>query len=577
MYEFSTTSYLRKLFYLIQLAAHLPLLLMVLWVIGLMACQPLCALPLIPFIFFLAHGRRKENFHFRTWVGLFCIAEFGFFYLLPGPSAEQWKDTEQRVPTITLQDGAVLHIANIRDVLYRNANDYDVRYLEEDFPLQEVVGVSLAEQFRGDGSEDSKLMLSFEFQDGRYLVFSPELRLPKGKELNSFRAYYKNYGLVYLFGTEEDFFLSSTDLRHGRIYLYPLAATPRQSAEMLMLCVGLAEETNSRSAAYLPMQENYRSGILSVLRHFCPELPARRPMANNDIARQLYLHRALRCQLSGDWNLVRRRFAVGNDISKDDRSAYSDKLRRRIGAETRTAIPERKLQETPTAPDSVTEETPRRAPRLTAADIPEPGARLQQDAHPARHSAADIPEPGVRLQQDIRPAAEETSNETAQTAQPGESHPTDKGEEPQGSEETKDIATATRELDKQEQIIDLPKKTIADSILEPGARMNADDRKEEEADAEIEASRKRAAEGHDIMDDGKKQDSESRFSELFFGKKSSGITIIEKAKPKEEPHPLDPHRKQKRKNPFNDEEQQQKEPTEPQEKDPFAKPAPIRI
>lgn len=573
MYEFSTTSYLRKLFYLIQLAAHLPLLLMVLWVIGLMACQPLCALPLIPFIFFLAHGRRKENFHFRTWVGLFCIAEFGIFCLLPGPSAEQWKDTEQRVPTITLQDGAVLHIANIRDVLYRNANDYDIRYLEEDFPLQEVVGVSLAEQFRGDGSEDSKLMLSFEFQDGRYLVFSPEMRLPKGKDINDIRVHYKNYGLVYLFGTEEDFFLSATDILHGQIYLYPLAATPRQSAEMLVLCAGLAEETNSSSAAYLPLKENYRSGILSVLRHFSPELPARRPLANNDVARQLYLHRALHCQVSGDWSLVRRRFAVGNNIAEDDRSAYSDKLRRRIGAETRTAIPERKLQETPAAPGDNTAEINTPAPRLTAADIPEPGARLKQDAPSARLSAADIPEPGARLQQDT----EKAPTETAQPEQADENQPTDEGKNPQVSEETKDIAAATRELDKQEQIVDLSKKSVADSILEPGARMNADDRKEEEEDAELEESSRRAAEGRDIMDDGKKKDSESRFSELFFGKKSSGITIIEKAKPKEDPHPLDPKRKQKRKNPFNDEEQQQKEPTDRQKEDPFAKPAPIRI
>lgn len=575
MYEFSATSGLRKLFSLFLKLAHLPLLLMVLWVFGLFACQPLTLLLLPPFIIVVAYGLNKERFHFRTWTGVFCLAAFGIFCLLPGPSDEQWPNLVQRTPRISLTNEVTLHIADIRDAVYRHAKDYDLRYLEEDFNLNEVVGVSLAEQFRGDGSEDSTLMLSFEFQDGRYLVFAPAVRVPVGGEENSIGSHYKNNGLVYLFGTEEDFFLSATDINHARLYVYPLAATPRQSAEMLALCASLANDTNGKATPYIPLRENYHSGILGILRHLCPALPSRLPVANNDVARQLYLNGALQKREIGDWSQLRRSFAVGNDIAQGERESYSDKLRKRIGAPTRTSIPERRIQaEAEPQPTQTEEARPSAKVKTTVADIPEPRARLQQDT---RTSAADIPEPGDRLRQDTRPHTTEEAptppQEKKEEITPAVEQHT---ETPKVNQEAQDIAAATRELDKQQTVVDLPKKSVADSILEPGARMDADARREAEEDAELAASRKRAAEGHDIMDDGKQKNSESSFSELFFGKKSSGIKIIEKAKPQEEPHPLDPHRKQKKKTPFDEEEQQQK-PAVPKDVDPFAQPAPIRI
>lgn len=561
MYEFSATSGLRKLFSLFLKLAYLPLFLMVLWVFGLFACQPLTLLLLPPFIIFVAYGLRKKGFHLCTWTGVFCLAAFGIFCLLPGPSDKQWPDMVKRTPRISMADNNTLHITHIRDAVYRQAKDYDLRYLEEDFNLNDVVGVSLAEQFRGDGSEDSTLMLSFEFKDGRYLVFAPAVRVPVGCEANSIGSHYKNNGLVYLFGTEEDFFLSATDINHARLYLYPLAATPRQSAEMLALCASLANETNGKAPPSIPLLENYRSGILGILRHLCPALPSRLPVANNDVAHQLYLNGALQKRQVGDWSQLRRTFAVGNDISQGERDSYSDKLRKRIGAATRKSIPERRIQEeAEPQPTKAEANRPEASLKKTAADIPEPRARLQQDT---RTSAADIPEPGDRLRQDTRP---HTTEETPESAQ----------EPNKENQEAQDTAAATRELDKQRQVADLPKKSVTDRILEPGARMDADARREADEDAELEASRKRAEKGYDILDDHKKQNDNTRFSELFFGKKSSGIKIIEKAKPQEEPHPLDPQRKQKKKTPFDDEGQQQK-PADPKEIDPFAKPTPIRI
>ena len=81
MYEFSATSGLRKLFSLFLKLAYLPLFLMVLWVFGLFACQPLTLLLLPPYIIFVAYGLRKKGFHLCTWTVVFCLAAFGVFCL----------------------------------------------------------------------------------------------------------------------------------------------------------------------------------------------------------------------------------------------------------------------------------------------------------------------------------------------------------------------------------------------------------------------------------------------------------------------------------------------------------------
>lgn len=572
MYEFSASSYLNKLLHLILWIAHLPLLLAVLWVIGLFFCLPACALLLIPFLILIMWRMSQGKLqHVRTWIAFFCMAEFALFLALPGPVVPHWQEGTARDHTITGPDNDIVHLNFIRDFIYHGAKKPDIRYLEEDFNMQDLTGVYLAECMKGKGLTDCKLMLSFAFRDGRYLVVSPEMRIPADAEENGLRKHYKNYGLFYLFGTEEDIFALHTDERHDYLSLYPLKADLGQAQAMLTLCLKLARETQQEHRAYHPLQQTYHNDLLDALRLICPELTESRLIHNANVAKRLYRNGALLIPEKGDWSAVRRRYALGFNIRPEVRESYSDAIRRRFDGVVRANLPERHLQDiredellnkrTPSDAAASLSESPVTTP-LSVADIPEPTVRLADDKAKNQEKSAD------------NTAAAEGDKAEPESADKGQ----DSGDKVLDKEDAESIAASTRELAKGEQL--LPRKpSAADAFLEPGARLYADNRKEEEEEAERAAARKRAEEGRDIMDDGRAAKGDSaNFNELFFGKRKSGITIIEKEKPQEEAHPLDPIRKQKRKNPFDEEDKKkQNERQEKQEADPFAPKAPIKI
>lgn len=579
MYELTTSSFLNRLLRLVLWGAHLPLLLAMLWVIGLFFCLPECALLLVPFIILIMWRlSQKKLQHVRTWIAFFCLAEFGLFLALPGPDVSHWQEGTSRNHTINGPINDIVHLNFIRDFIYHGRKSAEIRYLEEDFDLKNITGVYLAECVKGKGLTDCKLMLSFAFRDGRYLVVSPEMRIPAGEEENDLRKHYKNYGLFYLFGTEEDIFALHTNERYDYLSLYPLKADLGQAQAMLTTCLDLAAEAQGKHRAYHPLQQTYYNDLLGALRIICPELTTNKPIHNANVAKLLYRNGATQIPEKGDWSLIRRRYALGFNIRPEVREAYSDAIRRRFDGVVRETLPERHVQDISedsllsrrsakeamqSTPAGATLTTPR-----SVADIPEPTARLANDKANEQAAPADT-------------NSETKEPDTEEASKRGEAEPKDAKVDPDAvinKDDAAAVAAATRELGKGEQL--LPRTpSAADGILEPGARLHADNRKEEEEEEAIQESRKRAAEGRDIMDDGKERaKGSSQFDELFFGKRKSGITIIEKEKSKEEAHPLDPIRKQKRRNPFDEEDRKkQEEQKEQQEVDPFTPKVPIKI
>lgn len=569
MYEFTATGLFHRLFRLCLWAAHLPLLLGVLWVIGLAFCQPICAAAVVPFVIILIWRlKRNGRAYLRLWTAGFCLIELALFLAIPCTPAEKNLKGLPPMTLITQGENGTVHLTNICDNIYHEDGSMEERVLEEDFDPAELTGVYLTECFRGQDSTDCRLLLSFAFRDGRYLVIAPEMRLPLGTTEHPVRVHYKNYELVYTFGTEEGLYALNTNYLRYYLTLYPLKADTAQLQQMFARCLELAQQTQAEKRAFHPFAQAYHNDLLSVLRLICPELPKHRPISNANVAKLLYRNGATLIEEQGDWSVVRRKYALGFNIRPEVREEYSDVIRARIGLPVRASLPQRHVQE------------------RSEEKLPETGA-----ADTAPVTAADIPEPGDRLTDDAAAKrAEEEEKATAEGDAADENGVIDK-------EDAAAVAAATRELDKSEQLLgnkdvatqepdkgeqllgskDAPRaRSAADDILEPGARLYADDRKEAEEEAAREERKRRAAEGRDIMDDDSTDTSDrSQFNELFFGKRKSGITIIEKEKPKEEVHPLDPVRKRKRVNPFEDEKPKQEQ--KPKEDDPFAPKKDIKI
>lgn len=547
-------------------AALLPLIVGLLWAMGLCVCRPICA-PILIIAAILIIGfkaKLQASFPLRAALSVTVLASLVGFVYLPAPGDAKWDTPWERGPLATVTENT-LHLRNVRDFEFYTTKAYDVRYLEEDFNLEELCGVHLIESRRRNIHPGCDLLFSFVFRDGRTLVFGPELRLPAKEQLNETQALYKGYGLLYVFGTEEDMLRQRTDTKHEYLSFYTLRLTLQQAQDMLLACVRLSTESLQANEAYPPFAGQYSGDMQEILRSVYPQLPY---TINEKVASKLFKRELLATRDGETWEAYQRRCAVGFDVA-DTRKAYSAELRRLVGApalparpaertvqeETRTTGPAARkiLQAEDAAPQQEQPEQEQAEQEDEATegtfdeDILNKGKKKSPFAPETgftsgkgRALAEKIPEPGERLTEDIRDYSDEEYNSN-------------------GAEGAASSASGR-----------------IDTILEPKDRMLAEAMAETAAAEQKEKERKAAAEGRfkKKQADGKEAPvSDVDYDEMLLGRKGSGIKIIEKEKPVEEAHPLDPY---KRRNPFEEEKKKKTEEDAPED-DFTAKPKPLHL
>lgn len=392
--------------------AYIPLILGFLWCVGYCVCRPVLFLPLLLGGGLIIVLKAKWPTIIPLWPSLTALlAVFIALFTLQRAPQEHYAQAYAKAPNITQKDD-VLHIRNIRDFEYRTEDDFIARYLEEDFSLNELSAVHYIDAFRRGEQSEHRILLCFDFRDGRSLVITPELRLPATeKQPNAVKSFYKRYGMVYTFGTEEDLLAMRTDHRGDYLSLYTLNATPEQAQQMLLQCANLATETEQNQTPCPPFASEYSGGMQQVLRIVCPDLGNRR---NENVVQRLYEKGALRSHKGETWEALHRRASLGHKLAPENRADYADAVRRAAGEPTRSASPaERHVQEiiAPaektksakravqvnmgemfTAPTAAPE-TPQTVP---ASDVPTP----RPAAAPTQQQRSDIMEPGERRRQE---------------------------------------------------------------------------------------------------------------------------------------------------------------------------------
>ncbi len=330
---FSLRSLLRRL---VLMLADALLTLVLLWVTGLFIFRPeslLLLLPLAAVLYAWKHCGRRLHLRPALW-GLFALALITY-QLLPSPHHAHWQTPWGKAPQFTLA-GDALTVKNLRDFHYRSEEDYDVRYRCETYDLNQLTGVDLGE-CHWDGMEAiCHTMLSFSFADGKRLVVSAETRLPEGVKQDSIGGIYKLYGLLYVFGSEEDIFALRTNHRHEDLTLYPLKVTPEQARRLLLAYVHLAQETEARQLPYNTVTDNCSSGLVRIFRHFAPNMPRRYdllPLHNSGISRLIYEHGGMLTRGDESFSELSRRCYLGYNLAVGEPAAYSAAIRAKRGGD----------------------------------------------------------------------------------------------------------------------------------------------------------------------------------------------------------------------------------------------------
>lgn len=328
----------RALYYTLRVLADVALVFGLLWLLGLYVYQPytLAGFILVAVAVGIYKWKLGSFGSGRLWLwGLLCCGIISY-HLLPSPAPERWQTSWAKEPHFSIQDNQ-LTIHNLRDFHYRSETDYDARYRTECYDLDKITTVDFAE-CHWDGMEAvCHTMLSFGFADGKRFVISAETRLPEGETQSALGGLYKRYGLLYVFGTEEDIFALRTNHRHEDLLVMPMRLKPGQGRELLETYIRIAQQSHISRKPYNTITSNCSSGVMESFRALAPGMPKLydlAPIHNGSISALLYKHGALVCYPGESYDELRRRCYLGYDIVPQQRKLYSQAIRQKIQSNT---------------------------------------------------------------------------------------------------------------------------------------------------------------------------------------------------------------------------------------------------
>ena len=129
---------------------------------------------------------------------------FHRIYRLSPSNNRSWVNDNSRNAFVDF-DGNIVKIKNIRDFNWRSTRDFDERWIDQEYDLREVTGIWLTlEYFDPKRRQMAHTILSFEFSDNRRLACSIEVRREEGERYNPIQGLFRQYELIYVWGTERD-------------------------------------------------------------------------------------------------------------------------------------------------------------------------------------------------------------------------------------------------------------------------------------------------------------------------------------------------------------------------------------
>lgn len=224
-----------------------------------------------------------------------------------------WNNDQKVMPSIEVTADNI-RIDNIRDFVYASTTSYAERYYSATFPRGSVKRVWYAvEPFSMPGAAHT--FLSFEFEDGRYLPISVEIRKEKGESFNPIKGLLRQYELMYVIGDERDIIKLRTNYRHDNVYLYPMRATKDQAntlfEDMIKRAISLQKNPEFYNTIWNNCTTNIVDHVNKITRGRIPMNSSQMFPANSDY----YVYKLGLIDTDLPIDKIRDRFKI-NDLAK---------------------------------------------------------------------------------------------------------------------------------------------------------------------------------------------------------------------------------------------------------------------
>jgi hypothetical protein len=157
-------------------------------------------------------------------------------------------------------DGDAVIVHNVRDNDYRTERDYTVRHEDRRFSLAGLRTMDLFLSYWGSPLI-AHTIVSFGFDDGRYLAVSIETRKEKGEDYSAVAGFFKQYELIYVVADERDVVRLRTNYRGEDVYLYRLLTPPEVARPSFLEYLRHVNRLRDRPEWYNALTHNCTTAI----------------------------------------------------------------------------------------------------------------------------------------------------------------------------------------------------------------------------------------------------------------------------------------------------------------------------
>lgn len=187
-----------------------------------------------------------------------------WFFSLKPSNDRSWPVEFSRLPKIQISDRQIV-IENFRDFKRQSARAFEPVFAKEIFDLSKLERLDLIVEPFGDSDFLAHTMLRFGFLDHKSLIVSVEARREEHETFNLLAGLFRQFELIYVFGSEDDLLRLRAIDRKARLYQYPIKADQRFMADLLKDLARSANDLRRSPRFYRSIRENCTT---TLVKHF---------------------------------------------------------------------------------------------------------------------------------------------------------------------------------------------------------------------------------------------------------------------------------------------------------------------
>lgn len=193
-----------------------------------------------------------------------CAAVYGWVHSVKPSLTRDWAPDLVRAARAEV-DGSRVTIHDVRDFRYRSTTDWDTAWYDATYDTRQLSRAwFIVEPFSGfEGAAHT--MVSFGFDDGRFVTFSVEIRREKGETFSAVGGLFRQFEIVYVVGDERDLVQLRSNHRKDTVYLYPVRASKERIVAFFEDMVARMNALQAKPEFYNSITNNCTTNLV---RHF---------------------------------------------------------------------------------------------------------------------------------------------------------------------------------------------------------------------------------------------------------------------------------------------------------------------